>query len=86
MHPPSRDDRRTAQAIIRLTLQPFSSQTPVSISTYLTHMDPEFFPDPHAFRPERWLEAKQSGFPLHKYLVAFSRGHRQCLGIRHVLP
>jgi cytochrome P450 len=47
-------------------------------------MDPEFFPSPHEFRPERWLEAKESGFPLHKYLVAFSRGHRQCLGMRYV--
>jgi hypothetical protein len=49
-------------------------------------MDPEFFPEPHQFRPERWLEAKESGFPLHKYLVAFSRGHRQCLGMRYVEP
>ncbi|KAJ6126691.1 hypothetical protein N7523_002303 [Penicillium sp. IBT 18751x] len=55
--------------------------TPVAISTYLTHMDPNIFPDPEAFRPERWIEAKEQGFPLHKYLIAFSKGSRQCLGM-----
>jgi cytochrome P450 len=59
-------------------------QTPVSISTYLTRMDPEIFPEPYNFRPERWIEARQAGFPLQKYLVAFSRGNRQCLGMRYV--
>ncbi|RDW92913.1 cytochrome P450 [Aspergillus mulundensis] len=56
--------------------------TPVAISTYLTHMDPSIFPSPQSFDPERWIRAKEQGFPLHKYLLAFSRGSRQCLGMR----
>lgn len=43
----------------------------------LIHYDPTVFPDPTAFRPERWLENPR----LDKYLVAFSRGSRQCIGI-----
>jgi len=57
-------------------------QTPISLSTYLMHMDPQIFPNPSTFRPERWLEAKRTGFPLHKYLVSFSKGSRQCLGMK----
>lgn len=51
----------------------------VSMTTYFTHMDPELFPDPEAFIPERWLspEAKH----LSKYVNPFSKGTRICLGI-----
>lgn len=31
--------------------------TPVSMSAPLIHLDPALFPDPHAFRPERWLSS-----------------------------
>lgn len=51
--------------------------TPVSMTGTLIHYDPTVFPDPTAFRPERWLENPR----LDKYLVAFSRGSRQCIGI-----
>ncbi|KAL1636290.1 hypothetical protein SLS56_001270 [Neofusicoccum ribis] len=34
--------------------------TPVSMSPHLLHFDPELFPEPHVFRPERWLE-KEAG-------------------------
>ncbi|OGM44636.1 hypothetical protein ABOM_007463 [Aspergillus bombycis] len=30
--------------------------TPVSQSTYFVNMDPQHYPDPHTFNPERWLE------------------------------
>jgi cytochrome P450 len=51
--------------------------TPASMTGTLIHYDPEIFPDPETFRPERWLENPR----LDKYLVAFSRGSRQCIGI-----
>ena len=34
--------------------------------------DPEIFPHPNAFKPDRWLDG---------YLVTFSKGTRSCLGI-----
>ncbi len=51
--------------------------TPVSMTSVLIHHDPSIFPDSRAYRPERWIENPR----LDKYLVAFSKGSRQCLGI-----
>ncbi|GME65035.1 Cytochrome P450 [Neofusicoccum parvum] len=51
--------------------------TVVSCSSIFVHFNPDIFPDPHAFRPERWLENPD----LDNWLVAFSRGPRMCLGI-----
>ena len=51
--------------------------TPVGMTSLLLHYDESVFPDPTAFRPERWLENPR----LDKYLIAFSRGSRQCIGI-----
>ncbi|KAB2099215.1 hypothetical protein AG0111_0g12460 [Alternaria gaisen] len=51
--------------------------TPVTQSPYLLHMDPTIYPDPFAFRPERWIENPK----LTRYLFAFGRGSRNCLGM-----
>jgi cytochrome P450 len=57
--------------------------TSVSMSSYLQHRDPRIFPDPDEFRPERWLgdTTTAEGHPLSKYLVAFGKGPRMCLGM-----
>lgn len=53
--------------------------TPVSMSAILQHQDPEKFPNPLKFDPDRWLH--NSSPAAEKYLVPFSKGTRQCLGI-----
>lgn len=50
---------------------------PVSMTSVLVHQDSSFFSDPHLFRPERWIENPR----LDRFLVSFSKGSRQCLGI-----
>jgi cytochrome P450 len=53
---------------------------PVSMTSVLMHHDESVFPDSRKFLPERWI-----GHPyLDKYLVAFSKGRRQCIGINLV--
>ncbi|KXN91119.1 Trichodiene oxygenase [Leucoagaricus sp. SymC.cos] len=53
--------------------------TVVSMSAPILHTNPDIFPDPKSFNPERWMgEENQS---LDKSLVAFSKGPRSCLGI-----
>jgi len=55
--------------------------TPTSESNFFVHMDPTIFPEPEEFIPERWLKAQESGHRLDRYLVAFTKGSRSCLGI-----
>ncbi|OKL63057.1 hypothetical protein UA08_01910 [Talaromyces atroroseus] len=51
--------------------------TPVGMTSVLLHHDESIFPKSNEFRPERWIENKW----LDRYLVAFSKGSRQCLGM-----
>lgn len=58
--------------------------TPVSMDAYHIHMNEEIFPDPNKFDPERWLgnpKGPNGLHPLSFYMVSFSRGARNCLGI-----
>ncbi|KAL4732999.1 cytochrome P450 [Aspergillus similis] len=56
--------------------------TPVGMTSALIHTNPELFPDPHEFKPERWLDgAGKRHHSLDGYLLSFSRGSRQCIGI-----
>ncbi|KAJ5296670.1 uncharacterized protein N7443_007563 [Penicillium atrosanguineum] len=56
--------------------------TPVSQSIYFVHMDPDIFPEPNTFTPDRWLEASQKGERLDRFLVPFTKGSRMCLGMK----
>ncbi|KIV81137.1 hypothetical protein PV11_08581 [Exophiala sideris] len=51
--------------------------TPVGMSCALVHLNPDIFPDPLAFNPDRWIREPQ----LSRYLCSFAKGSRQCLGI-----
>lgn len=55
--------------------------TPVSMTSVHMHNNTDIFPNPHLFKPERWLPLESEGRRLQKYLVAFGRGSRQCLGM-----
>lgn len=55
--------------------------TPVSMSYYFIHYDPNIYPEPHKFDPDRWIRAQEQGQRLDKYLVPFSKGSRNCLGL-----
>ncbi|PVI01740.1 putative cytochrome P450 [Periconia macrospinosa] len=58
------------------------ARTPISTSAYHMHNNPDIFPDPGAFRPERWLDEQGN---RHKELdvgfMPFSRGTRSCVGM-----
>lgn len=49
------------------------------MTTYYMHVDPEVFPSPMSFEPERWLDAKPDGL-MHRYLLPFGKGSRACAG------
>lgn len=50
----------------------------VSVPAYVAHRDPEIFPDPEEYRPERWLDEKAKDFQ--SYYIPFSMGARGCIG------
>ena len=60
--------------------------TPVGMSTPDIHDNADIFADPKTFMPERWLakvgDDTETVGRLDKWLVSFSKGSRQCLGMK----
>jgi len=49
------------------------------MSTMFLHMNPDVFPDPYTFNPDRWLVENINEMMLD--LAPFSKGPRMCLGL-----
>jgi cytochrome P450 len=47
------------------------------MTSYLIHHNKSLFPNSHEYIPQRWIDNPR----LDKYLISFSKGTRQCLGI-----
>ncbi|KAJ3577268.1 hypothetical protein NPX13_g3298 [Xylaria arbuscula] len=56
------------------------AKTPVGMTTYLMHRDPDIYPDAEKFNPQRWLDL-QERWRLEKFYAPFSKGPRNCLGM-----
>ncbi|KAH8804926.1 trichodiene oxygenase [Xylogone sp. PMI_703] len=55
----------------------------VGMSAYIIHRNEAIFPNPSEFVPERWLdENNKRRRELDNYLLTFSKGSRQCLGMQ----
>jgi cytochrome P450 len=73
--------RKTPPAGARIDDQIVPGDTVVSISAYTAHRDPEVFPDPEAFLPERWLMKGDDRLrEMLAVFIPFSAGSRSCIG------
>ncbi|XP_049535222.1 probable cytochrome P450 4d14 [Anopheles darlingi] len=54
------------------------------ILIYALHNDPEFYPEPERFDPERFSEEAQAARPPYSY-IPFSVGARNCIGQRYAM-
>ncbi|KAI3324323.1 putative flavonoid 3-hydroxylase [Xylariaceae sp. AK1471] len=55
--------------------------TAVSMTLRNASLDPDIFPEPMEFRPERWLPSNPNLDRCNRYLVPFGRGSRMCIGL-----
>jgi len=74
-------DRRCSKNVTlpeyELTLERGST---IVIPVYGFHFDPDYFPDPHKFDPERFSEDNKKNIKPFTYLP-FGEGPRSCIGI-----
>lgn len=56
----------------------------VLVSQFVSHRNPRFFPEPDAFRPERWANGWEATLPRGAYFP-FGAGTRKCLGDQFAL-
>ncbi|KAH7083020.1 cytochrome P450 [Paraphoma chrysanthemicola] len=55
--------------------------TVVTSGIYIQNMDPDTFPNPHVFHPERWICDPETYKMRDKQMLSFSRGSRGCIGM-----
>nr|ASX93992.1 cytochrome P450 CYP354A13 [Zygaena filipendulae] len=86
MYPPlSRIDRICTKKynLPKTSVQVAVGET-VIIPIYALHMDPNYYPKPSEFRPERFLGDEKSNRPSHLFL-GFGTGPRNCIGQRFAM-
>jgi cytochrome P450 len=67
---------RITRSSCRLAGIEVAANTGIGIGIGAIHQDPSLYPEPYAFRPERFLERKYAAFEF----LPFGGGHRRCLG------
>ena len=84
LHPPAYMTGREAKQDIELGGHHLPAGTIVAVNIRGIHRRADYFPAPHAFQPERMLEAQKKPRPRHHYLP-FGAGPRVCIGSHFAL-
>lgn len=79
LYPPAHIIGREATRDVRLGPWTVPQGAAVLASPWAMHHDPRFFPDPEAFRPDRWLDGSTKELPKYAYMP-FGGGPRICVG------
>jgi cytochrome P450 len=81
LYPPAWIGPRRAVKPFELHGHRISAGVPVNYCSWASHRLPDVWPDPHEFRPERFLPGARETIPRGAY-VPFGGGSRICLGMR----
>lgn len=57
----------------------------VTVCVYSLHRDPQLWPDPDAFKPERFLDKEETARRHPQAFLPFGLGPRMCIGMRFAL-
>src|SRR6187549_3238481 len=79
LYPPAYVTGREAIRDTRIGGTPIPRRHIILVSMYATHRDPRFYPEPDAFRPERWLDGLEKRLPRGAF-IPFGMGSRKCIG------
>jgi cytochrome P450 family 135 len=77
LRPPAGDSTRVLTRETEIAGYRLPAGTQVVVALPLLHLRPDAYPEPHEFRPERWLDG--DGPPPYTF-VAFGGGVRRCIG------
>ncbi|MFL5775943.1 MAG: cytochrome P450 [Chloroflexota bacterium] len=79
LYPPAYVTGREAIRDTTIGGRPIPKRHIVLVSMSTTHRDARFFPEPDAFRPERWLDGLEKRLPRGAF-IPFGLGSRKCIG------
>ncbi|MDB4946756.1 MAG: cytochrome [Labilithrix sp.] len=79
LYPPAWALGREATAPCTIGGYPIAAGTQLWVAQWLVHRDARWFPEPLAFRPERWAGGFAKTLPKHAYFP-FGGGPRVCIG------
>lgn len=79
LYPPSWLIMRQARRAVTVGAYHLPDGMRVAISPYTLHRNPEHFPDPERFDPDRWTPENEANIPRYAYLP-FGAGPHICIG------
>ncbi len=79
LYPPAWSIGREAVADVQVGEYTIPKKAQVLLAQWVVHRDERFFPEPQAFRPERWGAAETQSLPRCAYFP-FGDGPRICIG------